>query len=61
MSIVWFGDGRSDRITTAHATSRPNIQEDLGTEACSVGKAVEPDEMGWTHGQNEKQTTSEES
>ena len=31
-----------------------DLREEVGTKACIVGKIVEkePDEMGWTHGQN---------
>ncbi len=30
------------------------LREEIGTKACIVGKIVKPDEMGWTHGQNER-------
>ena len=35
--------------------------EEVGTKACIVGRIVkkEPDEMGWTHGLNERRDTTE--
>ena len=32
-----------------------DMRKEVGTTACIVGKIVkEPDEMGWTHGHNER-------
>ena len=36
-----------------------DLRETIGTEACLVGTTVEPDEMGWTHGQNERRNIAE--
>ena len=33
-----------------------DLREETGTDACIVG---EPDEMGWTHGQNERREMTE--
>ena len=35
-----------------------HLREEVGTKACIVGK-IESDEMGWTHGQNERQEITE--
>ena len=34
-------------------------REEVGTKACIVGKILEPDETGWTHGQNERREITE--
>ena len=31
-----------------------DLGEEIPTEACPVDKIVEPDEMGWAHGENER-------
>ncbi len=36
-----------------------DIREEVETQACVVGGKILPDEIGWTHGENERREIAE--